>query len=376
LSSAVVRARPEETPEPSRRTTPVLEETLPIERLLKRLKRSWFMHAVPGSLVGPEPLSWRAVRFLQEVLANFSDKRWQERTVAAWALGRNRIPPELEEEVTAALSEVLDNRDARLLIPSRTWRWIKRTYGIYLISVLACLMAFWLGDAFERFSLFEAAMVGSFLLAGIAALCSAPLVLPLGFWMDARYADSVRIAAATALGRLCRPESVGVLAKALFDRNRKVREAAESAFRVVLPTLTPEHYGRLGEDAVLHLCRALNYQEMQLHGFPADKERLVYHLLEALEKVGGGSAVQPVEEIAEYGQTTCIQEKARQILPILRERQRRENEPKVLLRATSMPADAPAQLLRPALSSEAGPPAQLLRPTTAQIQHIRRTGQD
>src|SRR5262249_22483297 len=89
------------------------------------------------------------------------------------------------------------------------------------------------------------------------------------YFKDSR-ANRVRAAVARALGRLRVPISVNALAEASIEKGRlhqasgdnKVRQAAWEALLDVLPTLTPDHYGKLRAQTVPNLCRLLqtNYQ--------------------------------------------------------------------------------------------------------------------
>jgi hypothetical protein len=91
-------------------------------------------------------------------------------------------------------------------------------------------------------------------------------------------------------------------------------------------------------------------------------EALLLVVLEALGRVGDGRAVLPVERLEKKGRTAQIRRAAAAILPILRDRQDKENAHATLLRASTTPNDAPNVLLRPAHFVQDGSPLELLRP--------------
>jgi hypothetical protein len=175
-------------------------------------------------------------------------------------------------------------------------------------------------------------------------LASVPVV-SVSLSLDRKQNNRVRAAAAVALGRLQSVESVGALTTALYDHSAAVRRAAVPALKSALPLLTPEHYGQLGVQAIPNLCRALGHGD----------ELLVLHVLDALEKVGDGRAVQPVEETATRGRTDRIRQMAIRILPLLQERQRQESASKMLLRAAVPTESAPHTLLRPVSAEPLSP---------------------
>jgi hypothetical protein len=186
-----------------------------------------------------------------------------------------------------------------------------------------------------------------------------PLVLYTLF-VDSRV-NTVRAAAATALGRLQIPEAVGEVAAAVHDSpgtrqtpgTGLVREAALNALPFLLDALTTHYYGRLPDQAIANLCRLLEHPN----------DRLILDVLEALGRVGGGSAVEPVERVARRGRAYTRQT-AERILPVLRERQRREREAATLLRPSIAPDDPSQVLLRPAQDTGQADVNLLLRPSS------------
>lgn len=199
-------------------------------------------------------------------------------------------------------------------------------------------------------------------------LILSPLVLPFSRALEARRQNRVRAAAVMALGNQLVPESIGAVAAAYNDAmgrlstvaNRPLREAAARAMPALLVTLTPDHYGRLDAQAVPNLCRALEWTDRQGTA-SAEEELLTLHLLEALGKVGDGRAVASVQRVAEESHSPNCRTLAERILPVLKERQLRENESQMLLRGTLVPVAGTDVLLRPASAAAETEPKQLLR---------------
>ncbi len=94
---------------------------------------------------------------------------------------------------------------------------------------------------------------------------------------------------------------------------------------------------------------------------PGRDEAIELDILELLRRHGEGSAADPVGRILKRGRTGRVRTKAAEILPVLKERLRIEQEPKVLLRPSGPPEDSPGELLRPAVSTADRDPSMLLR---------------
>jgi len=277
---------------------------------------------------------------------------WKERQVAAWTLGWTEFDLKQQPAAIRALLDVLENRLP--VDPGRYGRMLQRSLfslsvgcaGSILLVVILSMLYFGQG----RFHAWSGILM---------------VLLAVGAWIGGLFGsliyedsrvDRVRATGVTALGRLHAPESVGALAKAALEPSQRVRTAAIPALRAVLRRLTPNHYGQLGAEAVPGLCRLLGQAD----------EGLTLHLLEALEKVGDGRAVRPVEHLLSGVHTSLVRRTAERILPLLRERQQRENESQMLLRGASEPPAAPEHLLRPTYpGTPSNAPKQLLRPSTA-----------
>lgn len=324
------------------------DEARAIRRLIARLPRAhrvrgWAEYVLQGGRLEEHFIS----RLMHEVNSK-NLAHWRSQEAAAWTLGRARMEPEMQEAAAIELQRAL-TRTAGMdgNVSLRCLMRLMAAGGI--LSLLLCWQS---GDL---------SALGCWLLMVVLL---APLIWPASLmWEDSRV-NRVRAAAATALGHIGRPQSATALTEAAFDAPGmqqtvgcfKVREAASAVLAGVLLKLTPEHYGQLGSALVPNLCRLLYHPE----------DTIVLSSLTALEMVGDGRAVALVERVAEKGRNEAIRAEARRVLPVLLERQRQENDPHILLRATQSPTAPPDVLLRPAVSQPETAPEQLLRPSATE----------
>ena len=267
-----------------------------------------------------------AIQPLIGVLADPSLRRWKEREMAAWALGRSSLNDEEKDAAAAALMDVVENAATE-----NPWRRASR----YLIHDMAVGFCFVMYMAMrDPWFFIRMPFIPALLMSSVSFL---PISLPLSWLYEKTLNDRARVAAAVALCNLAIPETLGALAGALRDRNRALRVAAADALHQVLPTITADDFGKFGSQTITNLALALKYPD----------GRLVFKLLEALEKVGTGLAVPHVERLARSGRTTKVRDAAGRVVDILRARQHRENQSDRLLRSATSPADPSEVLLRP-----------------------------
>lgn len=338
-------------------------ETVQVRRLLRRLGAANPLRLCALALLEKEPPAADALQVLLSALAYPADWRWEERVIAAWALGYVECGGDRAFCIDR-LCDVLDNRQEKL--GQRLERATRRSLlgtpalaamltfvmGLYYCLPLSNPFSPLLSSSFS--TLLRHAVATLVAGIGIATLFSPPLflcVLPLCFAGQTRHNSRVRAAAAATLGRMRTPVSVAALAGAVFDSNAAVRRAATAALPDVLATLSPNHYNQLDARAVPNLCRLLNLAE----------ENLVLAALEALSKVGDGRAVAPVERVAKLGRTDRLREAAERLLPLLRERRQQENAPRMLLRTASAADVSLHVLLRSTENTEVGDQQALLR---------------
>jgi len=174
-------------------------------------------------------------------------------------------------------------------------------------------------------------------------------------------ANKVNASAANALICIKDPRSVPSLVEVATEKySQSARSGAMDALRETLPVLTASDYGLL-TGAV----------ERRLTGmFAMHNPPLILASVRALEFVGTGQAVGPVERLARRKPLTQsliyadIRAEAERVLPVLLERKRLEEASSVLLRPSQVAPDTGAVLLRAAssLSAYEEPAEQLLRP--------------
>ncbi|HZT40793.1 MAG TPA: hypothetical protein VFA07_01320 [Chthonomonadaceae bacterium] len=227
--------------------------------------------------------------------------------------------------------------------------------SIPLALVLTRLMS---GPASPDPNHWISAFFGNLIAASLMAFLPVSLVHAA---INDHYLHRVRAAAAASLARLGDTESIGLLIK-VIKANWGLQSstgcwqlmgACRKSLTRLLPTLTEADYGRLPSVTTPSLCWLLEHS-----GEPLNLE-----ILEALGKVGDGRAVACVERIA-AGRPSALQQKAERILPILLERQRQENDPKILLRPSDATGVMQAGLLRPSQPIRDAGPEQLLRACT------------
>jgi hypothetical protein len=268
--------------------------------------------------------------------------QWNEREVAAWALGYLRGTEEEMDAATTALLDTLENR--------RTFKfWRRAVLRPFMCALPAALLGAFIVSERSYSNPFEVFTMMTFTLG----LSLATVVTPASLLYDLNGLGRTRAAAADSLRRIGSPECIGALAEALYDGDRRVRDAAAYALHSILPTLSEKDYGRFGAESMRNLGRTLSHPD----------SRLAFKVLEVLEKVGTSHAIPFVQNAAERGRTVRLRDAAEHVLQILKERQQREGQKDRLLRSTTAPTDASAVLLRPAREAAEQEISYLLRAT-------------
>jgi hypothetical protein len=285
------------------------------------------------------------VEHLMQALLISSGFRWKEQELAITLLGHFTLTTEEQAQVSPSLCRILTKKqwDNYILL------YFTRVAMMGIITTPFVYL--WTGIPWEA-----AGLIWTLLSSGL--LWSLPM-LPISSALEDTHLNRLRAAALRTCGRLQITGAIDMVAEMLFEGAGgqqtlgclQVREAAAEALPSILAALTPEHYGRLPIEAMPKLCRTLYHPD----------DSLVMRVLEALEIVGDGRAVTDVERMVTRGRTPQLRTEAARILPVLKERQSRENAPFVLLRASAAPAETPDILLRPALNAPATEPQELLR---------------
>ncbi len=168
-------------------------------------------------------------------------------------------------------------------------------------------------------------------------------------WRNDMERQPIVAAASAALCRLKTVSSIPYLINAAtVNRLDAGTVGAAKALLAILPYVGPNQYGMLDERTEKYVERLLSSS-----GIP-----LVLALIRALEHIGTGKSVAPLERLAElsdgYDRAPEIRAEARRVLPVLQERKRQ--------------AEAHMHLLRPAQSGNTGSET-LLRATSTQAEN-------
>ena len=142
-----------------------------------------------------------------------------------------------------------------------------------------------------------------------------------------------------------------------FGYNRISPKPARKALLYLLPLLNADDGERMEAGTRRHLMEAL--------GNVNNSQQLEFALVRAMEWVGTGQAARKVAWLTRRGQNSAIRDEAARILPVLQERERREQAPTTLLRPSHAAPILPEHLLRPIAATDATPAEQLLRPENA-----------
>src|SRR5258706_11353885 len=149
------------------------------------------------------------------VLGDPSLRKWKEREMAAWTLGRTSLNADEKDAAAATLMDVLESA-----ANENIWRQLGRILAIDIVAAFAMIL-FW--RMLNPWSFWGQPFSFVFFRFSIMFL---PVTVPLCLLGQKSLNDRARIASAVALGNLAIPETVGALAGALRDRNRAIRVAS------------------------------------------------------------------------------------------------------------------------------------------------------
>jgi len=360
----------ESAPAPAAATLVAMSDTERQEReiLLRRLRRKGSFRESGASLFDTDEVDSRKFAQLLRLLQDPNPGCWKERILAAGTLGCASLKGERKQSAAQTLGEVLGNTE--ITAGERVLSRLAGSYGIAYLIAFSMMVVFSAYPLFLEFDRHGSESVLDFLGTILLTLLTITMgsgVLALLFYPFVSYAyaavavsrqNRIRAAAATALGRIGQPESVGVMARAWFDMRPTVRKAAHEALPTLLLSLTPDHYGHLTSDLTPNLCRALR-QEARKEEPTSEAHALA--LLQALERVGDGRAVEPVQALTNPPYPERIQREAEKALLILEARRQQENDSKSLLRGAATPETKSGELLRAAVNFAEEKPEQLLR---------------
>ena len=259
---------------------------------------------------------------------------WYEKVVAAWCLSASNPQPGQLDQTTDILLECLEDSHISPIL----FRAFKRS----LLAVLPVAIIGWFFVEIRSGYMSEPPPVIFMMIYMSVFAIFAPFLFPISWVYDVRGKTRLRIMAAASLGRLGSLESVGVLAKGLMDRDRRVREVCANALHNILPNITADQYGVLGAEAMVNLGNGLSSSDSQL----------VLKILQALEQIGTSKVIPFVSRIAERGRSLKLRDAARETLATLERRALAESQRDRLLRPSANPVTPSEILLRPAQDAE------------------------
>lgn len=300
---------------------------------------------------------------LLKVLENPVAPLWEQRQRAALTLASRPLTLDEQHAAKDCLTRTLNRRlheplYRRMLRPLLRPLKFTITVTFFINTVISVIRYCYDLNAPGPFELLAWVIICPLIMGVFISAYSFPFVLPFALTKDVVLDSYVRAAAAKSLGTIGDAQSVAVLADALSDFNSKVRNEASNALPQLLSTLLAAPDFRLSSHATTRLCRALMRQS------PAGLQLS----LRAIEKGGTSQAIPYLEHLFEaYGRpyaadVTSSQKTIAEILLLLHERKRLEEQRDRLVRPTTAPADA-SLLLRPARTAETGDISILLRPT-------------
>jgi hypothetical protein len=314
---------------------------------LNRLNRSSRVRQVGDAfLESGEVTDWKVIL---EMLASPTTLQYREMQAAIWIAVCGAKSGLNTREVAEALTGIL--HIPNLPFPRQFWR--GTNIGWFVVVTMYVMNAVGPGLANPL-----AVVLGTAVLSICAFIAS--------IFFSGVLLDKLGEQAANGLAVLKDPNSLNSLAEAQPSLNDKRPEsirwtqqqdpAVARAIPYVASALTPEHYGTLTKRTILVLCGFLNRA--------SEPDALM--LIHGLKAAGTGDALEQIAITVKNGRTSAIRTAAEEVLPILIARNRNEQAPERLLRASSAPSEADDMLLRPLAAAQSHEPELLLRPIDSQ----------
>lgn len=298
---------------------------------------------------------------------------WRMQALAAWILGFAPVTPDFQEgtqeTVAPLLAYEVQEAIASLLVPKASF--LERTAASSQRALRRVLpLTATSGALIGSYSsgTIEGALAGVVLGIGTGYFLF-PLFLPVSSFVDRRQGRHVQCAALMTLRRWRDPHFVGATARAAMSGDETLLMQVQATLDVLLPRLTPAHYGTMPAGTTADLCRALDYaNEAVLWEYRQSRPYepyvpLAVSVLHALKLVGSGDAAKTVRSVVEKAHQRDIRRLAKMVLPHLEQREIEETARQTLLRQSHAP-NTQAELLRPAASTAAEADVQtLVRPS-------------
>ncbi|MBM3493668.1 MAG: hypothetical protein FJX72_05005 [Armatimonadetes bacterium] len=277
--------------------------------------------------------------------------RWRIRGEACRALRFAAGRSGLEERACAALSATLAS--AATIRKDLGIQWIRRDLPITASVIIALAV----------FADMRGVIWDMWMLVAVGALAFWPAVLVLVTIFESvtqTHLEWVRLQALESVCVLGRPEAAGAVLRACVAGGLRLRAAARRRAGAIVRAIPADGYGRYGS-CVLDLTTLAR----ESAGSLGDA------CIEALERVGDGRAVEPLERLGARlrsgGATsdTPVVQAIERALIVLRERRRVGMARAHLVRPAQRPADDANVLLRPVTASPSEDAGLLVRPASA-----------
>lgn len=310
---------------------PTLETSEPESRLSRKQQKSVLLETRGDA---------RDIEDWLEFLRDKKKPRWRERRLAIERLASACLTPEQREETIDLLVATAKSDSSLLKFAVR--RGIIGAIGAGGL-IAATLIWNFLGD------IGSTNPITLFLFSILIAIGFTPLLALVFcgvFAIEGRKMNRVRMTALKALADMRAVEGLGVLLTAA-KMPSQLRQF-DGALLGMLDSLTPMHYGTLPTHAVPLLCDMIGHEHRSLGKSVMDTRVII--LLKALGNIGDGRALAFVTKLVQTGKTDSVRIVARDVVPILEERKRMENEFGMLLRHSSVPINPKNDLLRAAHS--------------------------
>jgi hypothetical protein len=321
-----------------------------LKRTIERRRAARELDAAILAVNSGAEVNGRDVGLLLDAVSNPSNADFGRKVAALRALTRVELPADARARAAEALCQQARSDAGRLDARGRRRR-VLRTSGIWVLAavILICsaVPAFYLPDGPAIVSDAVGLALGA--LGLIAGLGVVPVTM-IRVASEKYKVQYIRAEATVAVGGWKEPDTLWVVFRNLHDSNRLVRLAAIRSLPGILSSVLADEI-MPPPGAMEYLMPLLNWWD----------ERLVVMILDVLREYGGGSRAAEVGRLAKRGRTERIRAAAADVLPILLERLRLEQDPRVLLRPSEAPEDGPEVLLRPAVSTADEDPSMLLR---------------
>ena len=316
---------------------------------------------------------------LRNILEMRGVSNFEESCVSAWLLGLLPMEEADKRRSNQTLLQVFSGSKEAESSKAiyRLWRGIWRTILATLVTSLclavvalfALIKVYFHGGniPMEFGEIFPLYVVSSL----AVGFCASPVWFALSISHDRERQASLNAYCALSLSRIGLPESTGVLSKACLAGQRGRSIVAQEALCRILLRIEAGEFNRIPTETIPNLGRILT--KLNAESFLSRRasmgvneigqsEEFSLIILEIFEKTGDSRALKAVQTVSRDGFASSVRTRASEILPILKETARLENDRSFLLRGSERPLNS-HELLMPAYSIPDTKGEELLRPS-------------